>query len=261
MLDFLNFSWIDILDILMVALIIFLIFRWIRGSTAINIFIAIIIVLLVRVVAEAVGMKMISSLLGTVIDMGAVALVVIFQPEIRRFLSSLGRKAETTLQQPGFLQWLFPSWQSGQVDVKALREITEAVREMAAQKEGALILILHKNSLDDIVATGDVVDAEISRRLIMNIFFKNSPLHDGAMVIANNRIAAARCTLPITNRTDLPARYGMRHKAALGISEQCDADVIVVSEETGGISLVRGGQITPIESINALNLLLGEKTE
>lgn len=261
MLDFLNFSWIDILDILMVALIIFLIFRWIRGSTAINIFIAIIIVLLVRVVAEAVGMKMISSLLGTVIDMGAVALVVIFQPEIRRFLSSLGRKAETTLQRPGFLQWLFPSWQSGQVDVKALREITEAVREMAAQKEGALILILHKNSLDDIVATGDVVDAEISRRLIMNIFFKNSPLHDGAMVIANNRIAAARCTLPITERTDLPARYGMRHKAALGISEQCDADVIVVSEETGGISLVRGGQITPIESINVLNLLLGEKTE
>ncbi|MBR6875240.1 MAG: diadenylate cyclase CdaA [Bacteroidales bacterium] len=260
-MDFLNFSWIDILDILMVALIIFLIFRWIRGSTAINIFIAIIIVLLVRVVAEAVGMKMISSLLGTVIDMGAVALVVIFQPEIRRFLSSLGRKAETTLQRPGFLQWLFPSWQSGQVDVKALREITEAVREMAAQKEGALILILHKNSLDDIVATGDVVDAEISRRLIMNIFFKNSPLHDGAMVIANNRIAAARCTLPITERTDLPARYGMRHKAALGISEQCDADVIVVSEETGGISLVRGGQITPIESINALNLLLGEKTE
>ena len=261
MLDFLNFSWIDILDILMVALIIFLIFRWIRGSTAINIFIAIIIVLLVRVVAEAVGMKMISSLLGTVIDMGAVALVVIFQPEIRRFLSSLGRKAETTLQRPGFLHWLVPSWQSGQVDVKALREITEAVREMAAQKEGALILILHKNSLDDIIATGDVVDAEISRRLIMNIFFKNSPLHDGAMIIADNRIAAARCTLPITERTDLPARYGMRHKAALGISEQCDADVIVVSEETGGISLVRGGQITPIESINALNLLLVEKTE
>ena len=245
----------------MVALIIFLIFRWIQGSTAINIFIAIIIMLLVRVVAEAVGLKMISSLLGTVIDMGAVALVVIFQPEIRRFLSSLGRKAETTLQRPGFLQWLFPSWRSGQVDAKAVREITEAVREMAAQKEGALILILHKNSLDDIVATGDVVDAEISRRLIMNIFFKNSPLHDGAMVIADNRIAAARCTLPITERTDLPARYGMRHKAALGISEQCDADVIVVSEETGGISLVRGGQITPIESINALNLLLGEKTE
>ena len=261
MLEFLDFSWIDVLDILMVALVIFLVFRWIRGSTAINIFIAIIIVLLVRVIAAAIGMKMVSSLLGTVIDMGAVALIVIFQPEVRRFLNSLGRKAETTLQRPGFLQWLIPSLRPSQVDVKALREITEAVREMAAQKQGALILILRRNSLDDIVATGDVMDAEISRRLIMNIFFKNSPLHDGAMVISGNRIAAARCTLPITERTDLPARYGMRHKAAIGISEQCDADVIVVSEETGGISLVRAGRITPIESINTLNLLLGEKTE
>ena len=261
MLEFLNFSWIDILDILMVAAIIFLVFRSIRGTTAINIFIAIIIVLLVRVVAEAVGMKMMSSLLGTLIDMGAVALVVIFQPEVRRFLNSLGRKAESTIQRPGFLQWLFPTLRGGGVDTHAIREITEACREMSAQKEGALIVILHKNSLDDIVATGDVVDAEISSRLIMNIFFKNSPLHDGAMIIADNRIAAARCTLPITERTDLPARYGMRHKAAIGISEQCDADVIVVSEETGEISLVRGGQITPIESINTLNLLLGEKTE
>ena len=261
MLEFLHFSWSDILDILMVALIIFLIFRWIRGSTAINIFIAIIIVLLVRVIAEALGMKMMSSLLGTLIDMGAVALVVIFQPEVRRFLNSLGRKAETTLQRPGFLQWLFPSWRSRQVDTRAIREITEACREMSAQKEGALILILHKNSLEDIIATGDTVDAEISRRLIMNIFFKNSPLHDGAMIIADNRIAAARCTLPITERTDLPARYGMRHKAAIGISEQCDADVIVVSEETGGISLARGGQLTPIETINTLNLLLGETQE
>jgi uncharacterized protein (TIGR00159 family) len=261
MLEFLHFSWIDILDILMVAAIIFLIFRSIRGTTAINIFIAIIIVLLVRVVAEAIGMKMMSSLLDTLIDMGAVALIVIFQPEVRRFLNSMGRKAETTLEKQNFLQWLFPSWRNREVDSHAIREITEACGEMSAQREGALILILHKNTLEDIIATGDTVDAEISRRLIMNIFFKNSPLHDGAMIIANNRIVAARCTLPITNRTDLPARYGMRHKAALGISEQCDADVIVVSEETGGISLVRGGHLTPIETINTLNLLLGETQE
>lgn len=261
MLEFLHFSWIDILDILMVAAIIFLIFRSIRGTTAINIFIAIIIVLLVRVIAEAVGMKMMSSLLDTLIDMGAVALIVIFQPEVRRFLNSMGRKAETTLEKQSFLQRLFPSWRNRDVDSRAIREITEACGEMSAQKEGALILILHKNTLEDIITTGDIVDAEISRRLIMNIFFKNSPLHDGAVIIANNRIVAARCTLPITNRTDLPARYGMRHKAALGISEQCDADVIVVSEETGGISLVRSGQLTPIETINTLNLLLGETQE
>ena len=261
MLEFLHFSWIDILDILMVAALIYLVFRWIRGSTAINIFIAIILVVIVRVIAEAIGMKMISSLLGTLIDMGAVALVVIFQPEVRRFLGSLGRKAGTTLEQRNFLQKLFPGLQARRVDTRALQEITEACREMAAQKTGALILIQHKNSLEDIIATGDTVDAEIGRRLIMNIFFKNSPLHDGAMVIGGNRIIAARCTLPITERTDLPARYGMRHTAAIGISEQCDADVIVVSEETGGISFVRGGQISPVDTINTLNLLLGEKTE
>ena len=261
MLEFLHFSWVDILDILMVALIIYLAFRWIRGSTAINIFVAIILVLVVRVIAEAVGMKMISSLLGTLIDMGAIALVIIFQPEVRRFLGTLGRRAGSSLEKQPFLQKMFPSWRRRRVDARALQEITEACREMSAQKQGALIVILHKNSLDDIVATGDVVDAEISSRLIMNIFFKNSPLHDGAMIIADNRIVAARCTLPITGRTRLPARYGMRHKAAIGISEQCDADVIVVSEETGGISLVRGGQITPVDSINTLNLLLGENPE
>ena len=261
MLDFLHFSWIDILDILMVAVIIYLVFRWIRGSTAINIFIAIIFVLVVRVVAEAVGMKMISSLLGTIIDMGAVALVIIFQPEIRRFLGSMWRKAGTTLEKQSFLQKLFLRGQSRGMDTRAVQEIAEACQEMSAQKTGALIVIQHKHSLEDIIATGDTVDAEIGRRLIMNIFFKNSPLHDGAMIIGGNRIVAARCTLPITERTDLPARFGMRHKAAIGITEQCDADVVVVSEETGGISFVHGGQLTAVETVNNLKLLLGEKTE
>ena len=261
MFEFLHFSWVDILDILMVALIIYLVFRWIRGSTAINIFVAIILVMVVRVIAEAVGMKMISSLLGTLIDMGAIALVIIFQPEVRRFLGTVGRKAGSGLEKTPFLQKLFPGWRRRHVDARALQEITEACREMSAQKEGALIVIQQKNSLEDIIATGDVVDAEIGRRLIMNIFFKNSPLHDGAMIISGDRIVAARCTLPITERSDLPARFGMRHKAAIGISEQCDADVIVVSEETGGISFVRGGQLTPIDTINTLNLLLGKPSE
>ena len=260
MLEFLHFSWIDILDILLVAGLIYLVFRWIRGSTAINIFIAIIIVLVIRVIAEALGMKMISSLLGTLIDMGAVALVIIFQPEVRRFLGSVGRKAGSTLEQQSFLRKVFPGRQARRVDSRTVQEITEACREMSAQHTGALILIQHKNSLEDVIATGDVVDAEIGRRLILNIFFKNSPLHDGAMVIGDNRIIAARCTLPITERTDLPAHYGMRHKAAIGISEQCDADVVVVSEETGDISFVRGGQISTIDNLNTLKLLLGENT-
>ena len=129
---------------------------------------------------------------------------------------------------------------------------------MAENKTGALIVIAHNAPLDDIISTGDKVDAAIHRRLIMSLFFKNSPLHDGALVIAGNRIAAARCTLPITQRKNIPASYGMRHKAAIGITEETDADVIVVSEETGKMSFVKGGNVTKISNINELKLLLGE---
>lgn len=261
MLGFLHFALIDLLDILMVAAIIYVIFRWIRGSTAVNIFIAIIIVLLIQIVSSALGMKMISSVLGTLIDVGAIALIIIFQPEIRRFLNTLGKSAGGTLEKRSLLQKIFPKYKSDSVDTRAISEIAEACKDMSEQKTGALIIIRKQNSLDEIIATGDAIDAQISCRLIMNVFFKNSPLHDGAMVIGDKRIIAARCTLPITDRSDLPARFGMRHKAAVGISEQSDADVIVVSEQTGRISFVRAGEVRPIDSINNLKLLLGEKTE
>ena len=137
-----------------------------------------------------------------------------------------------------------------------INNITEACRRMSEEKTGALIVIAHTTPLDDILSTGDKIDASIHRRLIMNLFFKNSPLHDGALVISGDRIIAARCTLPITERTDIPANYGMRHKAAIGITEETDADVIVVSEETGRISFIRSGVVTPITNINELKLLL-----
>lgn len=261
MLEFLNITWIDFLDILMVAALIFLAFRWIKGSTAVNIFIAIILVLLVYIIASAVGMKMISSVLGTLINVGAIALIVIFQPEIRRFLNSLGRRAGGTIE-GSLLGKLFPGQIVQPVKAKSVTEIAEACREMSEQKTGALIIIRKKDTLQEIIDTGDTIDARISRRLIMNIFYKNSPLHDGAMVIGDDRIMAARCTLPITDRSDLPARFGMRHKAAVGISEQSDADVVVVSEQTGGISFVRAGKVQAIDSINNLKLLLaGELSE
>ena len=117
-------------------------------------------------------------------------------------------------------------------------------------------MIAHKTPLDDIISTGDSINASIHRRLIMNLFFKNSPLHDGALVISDNRIVAARCTLPITEKTNIPANYGMRHKAAIGITEETDADAIVVSEETGKISFVKDGAVTPIQNINELKLIL-----
>ena len=142
-----------------------------------------------------------------------------------------------------------------------MNEIAEACRAMSAEKTGALIVLPHSDSLNYIKETGDLLDAKVSRRLIMNIFFKNSPLHDGAMIIEGDRIVAARCTLPITQRNDIPASYGMRHKAAIGITEETDADVVVVSEETGGISFVHEGKLTPIGNINELKLILVPQEE
>jgi DNA integrity scanning protein DisA with diadenylate cyclase activity len=128
---------------------------------------------------------------------------------------------------------------------------------MSEEKTGALIVIAHTTALDDIMNTGDKINASIHRRLILNLFFKNSPLHDGALIISDGKIVAARCTLPITERTDIPANYGMRHKAAIGVTEETDADAIVVSEETGKISFVSAGNVTTINNINELKILLG----
>ncbi len=253
---FLKFSFTDVLDILLVALIIYLVFRWIQDSSVVNIFIAIIAIFFLKVVADALKMKLMSSLLATFIDVGVIALIVIFQPEIRHFLmrlgsgTSLGRKGRALMNR-------LLGREEHQADSSDVNEITEACRTMSEQKTGALIVLTRSNTLESVAETGDRIDSRINRRLIMNIFFKNSPLHDGAMIISGRRIEAARCTLPITSRQDIPASYGMRHKAAIGITEETDADVIVVSEETGGISFGRNGNLQSISNINELKLLLG----
>lgn len=254
-MGFLNFSFVDLVDILLVAAVIFLIFRWIRGSSAMNIFIAIIILLVVRVIAMALNMKMTSTMLGAILDVGALAIIIIFQPEIRRFLNNIGRTAGNNT----FFRRLLRRQKADILEQEEMSGLVGAVEHMAAQKVGALIVIRRRDNLESIIATGDLVDAKISERLIENIFFKNSPLHDGAMVIGDNRIIAARCTLPLSERLDLPAHYGMRHKAAVGLSEQCDADVIVVSEETGNISFVHESVITKVDTINTLKLKLQGK--
>ena len=136
-------------------------------------------------------------------------------------------------------------------------ELSEAIRSMSQERTGALIVLQHKTSLNEYMDTGDRFQAEINRRLIMNIFFKNSPLHDGAMIIVGDHIEAARCQLPMTDRLDIPAHYGMRHRAAIGLSENSDADVLVVSEETGRVSFVRAGNIRTITDIGELRALVG----
>lgn len=253
---FLGLSLTDLIDILIVAMIIFAIFRWVRNSTAINIFVAIIIIYVLLVVADALGMKLMRALLGAFIDVGVLALIVIFQPEIRHFLYRVGSETKISSKGQAILSKVFGK-KTSSMNSEAVNEVAEACRRMSEQKTGALIVFPNGDSLDYIIETGDRIDATISRRLIMNLFFKNSPLHDGAMIIGGNRIVAARCTLPITSRTDLPANYGMRHKAAIGISEESDAEVIVVSEETGNVSFVKQGEVTPIGNMNELKLLLG----
>ena len=257
---FLNFSFVDVIDILLVAILIYLVFIWIRGSAAMNIFVAIILLLFLRVIAAAFNMKLTSALLGAFLDIGVLALIIIFQPEIRHFLMKFGSRYGFRGKGKDLINKLL-GFKEQHIGNEAINELAEACRSMSQTKTGALVVLQRKESLDFIIETGDQVDALVRRRLIMNIFFKNSPLHDGAMVISGDRIAAARCTLPITSRTDIPPSYGMRHKAAIGISEESDADVVVVSEETGQVSFVRGGVLTPVDNINTLKLLLGENSE
>ena len=249
---FLSLSAIDILDILMVAVILFLLFRWIRGSSAMNIFVAIILLLIVRVIVGSLNMKLMTSLMNTLFDVGLLALIIIFQPEIRHFLIRVGGSSSWWRKMIGRLV----EGRGANVAEKTVEEIAEACRVMGEQKTGALIVIPGQDSLQYIVETGDRLDAMVSRRLILNLFFKNSPLHDGAMIVRGDRIVAARYTLPITSRTDIPASFGMRHKAAIGITEESDATVVVVSEETGRISYVKEGRLRPIENTYDLKLLL-----
>lgn len=253
---FLNIGFVDIIDIILVAFILYALFHWLKGSSAVYIFIAIVLLLIIRIVATALNMKMVSALLGTILDLGAIAIVVIFQPEIRAFLSKLGRTTGIRARLGRFGRLFADKKETLMAD--ALSELCDACIEMGEQKTGALIVIRGRESLQDIIDTGDTIDADIRCRLIENIFFKNSPLHDGAMVIGGGRIIAARCTLPITERTDIPARYGMRHKAAVGISERTDATVIVVSEQTGKINVVRDGILTQANGKAGLVLLLSE---
>ena len=247
-LGFLDFAPTDVLDILLVAFFIYFGFHWIKDSSALNIFVAIILLILLRSVVALLDMKLMSALMGAIIDVGVLAIIIIFQPEIRHFLTRIGSRS-----------WLFKMKNKHLADTD-VNEIVEACMVMSEQKTGALIVIPHKTPLQNIVETGDFVDAIVSRRLLMNLFFKNSPLHDGAVIISKDRIVAARCTLPITERTDIPPQFGMRHKAAIGISEESDAEVIVVSEETGGISHIREGKITKVNGKNELkNLLLNDR--
>ena len=255
MFEIIDIHFIDILDILLVGLLVFYVYRLIRGTAAISIFLGIILLYIMWAVVKALNMSLLSAIMGQVLGVGVIAIIVLFQQEIRKFLLRLGSTYLLNNKHLKFLSALFGRKESG-MELAALDEITEACRKMSEDKTGALIVIAHSSSMDFVTETGDIIDARISRRLIENLFFKNSPLHDGAMVISNDRIVAARCTLPISENPNIPAKYGMRHRAATGLSEETDACVIVVSEETGNISFVKDGEIKTMNSITELRLAI-----
>ena len=258
MFDFLNISFIDILDILLVAVLIYEVYKLIRGTQAMSIFIAIILLYAARAIFDALKMSLITNIMDAVLGVGLIVLIVIFQPEIRRFLIRIGSEVFAARKKGGGrLRKFFGKYTpAAQISPAALDEITSACWRMSESKTGALIVFKHSSNLDAVVETGDRIDAAIHRRLLENIFFKNSPLHDGAVVMTSESIVAARCTLPISEKQDINPRYGMRHRAAVGITETTDAEAVVVSEETGEISYVKDGEIRPLSSITELRIAL-----
>lgn len=239
-LAFLQIRLLDVVDILLVAIILYYLYKIIRGTGALNIFLGIISIYIFWWLVRIFEMELLTEILGQFISVGVLALIVVFQPEIRRFLLLLGTRS--FLGKKGRRVW-GRLWQVNELSKLNINDIVLACEELSQSHTGALIVITVENRLEPILETGQMIDALVSKDLLENIFYKNTPLHDGAVIITDNRIKAARCVLPVSESTMFPAYLGLRHRAALGLSEQTDALSIVVSEQTGRISVVRDGNM------------------
>jgi diadenylate cyclase len=248
----------DIIDIVLLAIVLFQLYRLIRGTAALSIFLGIFFIYLLWLVVKALNMELMSALLGQVIGVGVIALIIVFQQEVRRFLLVIGNKYITSSRFS--LNRLFSLVTNELSSPKEAEEIVKACERLASKKTGALIVVGRKSNLDIFSEGGEILKAQISAELLETIFFKNTPLHDGAVLIEGGLILAARCPLPTTDRVILPPRFGMRHRAAIGMSEHSDAIIVVISEESGFISVVDSGEIRENITPNDLrNILLMEK--
>ncbi len=239
-LTFIEIKFLDVIDILLVAFLLYELYNLLKGTVAINIFFGIVAFYLLWKFVTALEMKLLSEIFGAFISVGFIALIVVFQPEIRKFLLMLGTPGFINKKRNRFLFWKFDV--KSQVDLD-IDKIIMACRNMAESKTGALIIIARKSELAQYVTTGELLDAELSEALIESIFFKNSPLHDGALIIHQNKIKAARCILPVSSNEKIPVSLGLRHRAAVGITEQSDALAVIVSEETGNIAYASNGKL------------------
>lgn len=235
---FIDFGVKDFIDILLVAFLLYYTYKLMKASGSINIFVGILVFILIwLVVSQVLEMRLLGSIFDKLVSVGVLALIILFQDEIRRFLVTLGSHKRAS----ALVRFLTGN-KKEQMEKSDIMPIVMACLSMSKQKVGALIVVEKNMPLDDIVRTGEIVDANINQRLIENIFFKNSPLHDGAMIISHKRIEAAGCILPVSHSLDIPKQLGLRHRAALGVSQETDAVAVIVSEETGGISVAHRGE-------------------
>ena len=249
MLDFLDFSFLDALDILLVALLIYYIYKLLKGTVAINIFLGIAFIFLIWKITQILKMEMLSNILGYLLSGGVIALIIVFQQEIRKFLLMIGTTNVTSRTQ--FLKQL--KFLKSEITLETDSDtLLNACKKMSKTKTGALIVIERTNSLDFLIKTGDSMNAEINEVLLESIFYKNSPLHDGATIIRDNFVVATRVILPISDSINIPSRFGLRHRAAFGVSEKTDAVCLLVSEETGEISFIKDGSFELYADYNEL---------
>jgi diadenylate cyclase len=232
---------LDVIDILLVAFILYELYHLLKGSVSINMFFAIVVMFLIWRVTDALQMELMREILGAFFSVGIIALFIIFQPELRQFLLTLGKPDFIQKKRRRFLFWHFTDVSPYIVDID---KIVYACQKMSNIKQGALIILTRQHELRVIKDTGQYLNAYISVELLENIFYPNSPLHDGAVIISGNKIEAARCILPLSKSPKLTANLGLRHKAAVGVTEQSDAIAIVVSEQTGRISYAERGELT-----------------
>ncbi len=238
-IGFLDITWVDLIDVTLVAVLLYQIYKLIRGSIAVNIFLGILALYLVYLIVRAAQMELLATILGQFMGVGVLAMIILFQPEIRKFLLLIGRGAE--INRGDFLKSL-ANWRTSYHDDFDVHQLMEAVKTLKATRTGALIVFSRDIELKFYAETGDPLDAEVTKRLLISIFNKSSPLHDGAAIIYKGRIKAARCVLPVSDNDHLPPHFGLRHRSAIGMSETTDTLVMAISEESGRLILARNGK-------------------
>ena len=247
-IGFLELRWIDIVDVLLVGYLMYQIYKLIRGSVALKIFIGIISIYVIFQIVSSLGMEMLSGILGQFVGVGGLAALILFQQEIRKILLLIGKSS--FISEEGLFRNIFSG--SANRDHLQLMPVIDAAKALSQSHSGALIAFARSTELKFYAESGDSIDAVLSKRLLQTIFVKTSPLHDGAVIISKGRIKAARCILPVSENQDLPPNFGLRHRSALGLSEMTDAVVLVVSEETGQMSIAHDGILEHNLSINDL---------